>query len=270
MAAAKPVALILTGFGINCDRETEFAFNLAGAVTRRVHVNDLIDGSHKLSDYQILAFPGGFSFGDDIAAGRVLANKFRTNLGDQLKSFVEEDKLVIGICNGFQTMVKCGLFGEYDPQKNTQKVTLFWNDSGRFEDRWVTVGGVSDKCVFTRGIERLELPVAHGEGKFVGPQELIDDLEKAGRVVLRYLGPDGKAAAGQFPANPNGSIADIAGICDDSGRVFGLMPHPERHLFSVNHPLWIRRREELSRKGEKLPDEGEGRKIFDNAVVYFS
>ena len=267
---AKPKALILTGYGINCDYETEFAFRLAGGESERVHINDLIDGHRKLTDYQILAFPGGFSFGDDIAAGRVFANKCRTNLGDELKRFVEGDKLAIGICNGFQVMIKCGLLPGGDPTKGEQAATLGFNDSGRFEDRWVHLKPVSDKCVFTQGIEALEVPVAHGEGKFIAPDEVIEGLWDRGQVVLQYANDEGGPASGSFPQNPNGSVDDIAGLCDASGRLFGLMPHPERYLSFTNHPHWTRIKDELRRAGKPIPEEGAGLNIFRNAVGYFS
>ena len=266
----KPRALILTGYGINCDHETEKAFELAGAAPERIHVNDLIDGLYRLSDYQILAFPGGFSYGDDIASGRVLANKVMTNLKAPLARFLDDKKLVIGICNGFQILAKSGLISVNDEALGPQTVTLTYNDSGRFEDRWVHLVNESDRSVFTRGIERLYLPVAHGEGKFFADDETIDLLEERGQVVLRYACPDGGRAEGGFPFNPNGSRRDIAGVSDKSGRVFGLMPHPERFLYFTNHPTWTRLADELRRAGKPVPEEGGGLRIFQNAVGYFN
>ncbi len=266
---AKPRALVLTGYGINCDRETQFAFELAGAGAVRVHVNDLIDGHDSMSAYQILAFPGGFSFGDDIASGKVLASKVRARLGDEVERFVDAGNLVIGICNGFQVLAKYGLVPRLDPGRPAQTVTVTFNDSGRFEDRWVSLRAESSRCVFTAGIERIDLPVAHGEGKVVAAEDVVSRLEKEGSVVLRYVMPDGSAAGGRFPHNPNGAMHDIAGICDPSGRVFGLMPHPERFLSFTNHPHWTRRRDALVRKGQRLPEAGDGRAIFENAVAYF-
>ncbi len=267
---AQPKALILTGYGINCDNEAEFAFNTAGAAARRVHINDLISGAVKLDDFQIMVFPGGFSFGDDIAAGKVLANKISSNLGDEVKKFAEADKLMIGICNGFQVMIKCGLLQAEGPLLSAQEGTLSINDSGRFEDRWAYLKRSSDKCVFTRGIEQVFFPVAHGEGKLVVSDENLQKLIADDQVVFRYVHDDGRLANGEFPANPNGSVADIAGICDKSGRIFGLMPHPERYLFSTNNPYWTRLREVLKRQGIELNPEGQGLKIFTNAVEYFA
>jgi len=264
-----PRALVLTGYGINCDRETAFAFRACGAQAVRVHVNDLIDGHDRLSRYQILAFPGGFSYGDDIASGKVLANKVKTHLADAVAAFVEAGGLAIGICNGFQVMVKYGLLGHPAGAGREQASTLTTNDSSRYEDRWVHLESEGDRCVFTRGIRRLYLPVAHGEGKFFADPETLDALEETGCVVLRYARESGGPAQGRFPWNPNGSARDIAGISDPTGRVFGLMPHPERHLHFTNHPGWTRIQDRALREGKPLPREGDGMQIFRNAVEYF-
>jgi phosphoribosylformylglycinamidine synthase I len=265
----KPKALILTGYGINCDYETEFAFNQAGARAERVHINDLILGQKKLSEYQILAFPGGFSYGDDIGGGKVLAIKTKTNLGDELERFIEEEKLIIGVCNGFQAMVKYGLLPALNNNWRTQANTLSFNDSGRFEDRWVYLKRVSDKCIFTRGIERIYLPIAHGEGKFFAAKDTLKSLNDNQQVVFKYSDEEGRPAGGKFPFNPNGSLKDIAAICDVSGRIFGIMPHPERFLHFTNHPRWPYLKERLKRKGKSVPEIGDGLKVFQNAVDYF-
>jgi phosphoribosylformylglycinamidine synthase len=267
---AKPRALVLTGYGINCDWETAFAFDKAGAEARRVHVNDLIDGHDSLDPYQILSFPGGFSYGDDISSGKVLANRVKTHLAEAIKRFIEKGGLVIGICNGFQVVVKYGLLGSPEGPIEEQKSTLTSNDSSRYEDRWVHLRPEDGRCVFTRGIDQLYLPVAHGEGKFYTDPQTLEGLEAAGCVVLRYADEEGQAAGGRFPWNPNGSLNDIAGISDPSGRVFGLMPHPERHLHFTQHPLWTRLAEECRREGRPLPEEGDGMAIFRNAVTYFT
>jgi len=266
---AQVKALILTGYGINCDNEAEFAMHLAGADARRVHINDLIAGLDSLDNYRILVLPGGFSYGDDIAAGKVLANKIVSAYYDEIKKFASLDRLIIGICNGFQVMIKCGLFNTDGRLMDHQESTLSMNDSGRFEDRWAYLKRASDKCVFTRGIERVFFPVAHGEGKLIAPDDVIKKLEAQDQVVFRYTREDGSPANGEFPANPNGSSADMAGICDPSGRIFGLMPHPERYLHATNNPYWTRLREEAARRGEKFDEEGQGLKIFKNAVEYF-
>ncbi len=222
-----PRVLVLTGFGINCDMETQHAFELAGAMAVRVHINDLINGKERLSDYHILAFPGGFSFGDDIASGKVLANMIKYNIGEQLQEFISGGKLIIGICNGFQAMVKMGLLPAFNGDYGKQEVTLTFNDSGRFEDRWVHLKlNKRSKCVFTKGIDNIYLPVRHGEGKFMAKTpQVLERLRKNDHIVFQYTDNQGKTAG--YPYNPNGSIDNIAGICDETGRIFGMMPHPE-------------------------------------------
>lgn len=266
---ANPRALILTGYGINCDRETQQAFQIAGAIARRVHINDLIDRLDTMDRYQILAIPGGFSYGDDIASGKVLANRMKTHLSDAIETFIAHGNLVIGICNGFQVLVKYGLLGLPRQGERTQTVTLTYNDSGRYEDRWVHLVSSNDRCVFTRGIHRLYLPVAHGEGRFYADAPTLATLESQGLVALRYSYEDGMPACGTFPWNPNGSCNDIAGVCDPTGRVFGMMPHPERFLTITNHPRWTALFDHQKRQGRSIPDEGEGLQIFRNAVLYF-
>jgi phosphoribosylformylglycinamidine synthase len=253
-------AVVLTGFGINCDNETHRAFCRAGADASRVHLNDLIEHLELLDQAHILAIPGGFSFGDHIASGKVLANRLRHKLGGPLERFVAGGKLVIGICNGFQVMVKMGLLPLFDGEF-TQEVTLAWNNTCRFENRWVHLGTAPDTaCVWLKDIEQLPLPVRHGEGKFIARdgvvlQRLLDNHQ----VALRYIRPDGTAAAGEFPYNPNGAADDIAGICDPSGRIFGLMPHPEGFQDRENHPEWTRL---------PLQAEGAGLQVFRNAVEF--
>jgi len=252
-------ACILTGFGINCDYETAQAFRMAGADTARVHVNDLIQGRDSLSDYQILAFPGGFSFGDDIASGKVLATKCAHALRDQLTAFIQAGKLIIGICNGFQVLVKMrilpGISGD-----GAQDATLTFNDSGRFEDRWVDLHvNSASPCIWTRGIENLYLPVRHGEGKFVvANDDVAGAVERNGQIVVQYATPTGQPTM-EYPLNPNGSANAVAGICDPTGRILGLMPHPEGHIFPTQHPRWTR---------EGLAAEGPGCTLFANGVQY--
>ena len=266
---AKPNVLILTGYGINCDWETEFAFREAGARAERVHINDIIQDRKRFFRHQILAVPGGFSFGDDLGSGKVLGNKIRTHLRDEVLEFVAGDRLVIGICNGFQVLVKSGLLPHPSPELK-QEVTLTFNLSGKYEDRWVRLTRKSGKCVFTAGIEMISAPVAHGEGRFFAEDATLDALERQDQVVFQYASPAGGPARVRFPENPNGSVRDIAGICDATGRIFGMMPHPERHLFFTSHPHWVRTRDRLARAGEKIPEEGDGFRIFRNAVGYFT
>jgi len=254
-----PKVLVLTGYGINCDIETQHAFKLAGASAQRVHINDLINGKERLADYHILAFPGGFSFGDDIASGKVLANMVKYNIGEKIQEFIDTGKLIIGICNGFQAMVKMGLLPGFNGDYATQEVTLTFNDSGRFEDRGVHLkANERSKCVFTGGIERIYLPVRHGEGKFIARNpQVLARLKKGNHIVFQYTDTQGNIAG--YPYNPNGSIDNIAAICDERGRVFGMMPHPEAFQHRTNHPRWTR---------EELPEEGAGVAIFRNAVEY--
>jgi phosphoribosylformylglycinamidine synthase len=256
----KPHTLILTGFGINCDYETLFAFSLAGAKTERVHINDLISSKRSLDEFVILAFPGGFSFGDDISSGKVLANKIKYNLLEKIEDFVKKGGLLIGICNGFQVLVKMGLLPRLEGCSWEQTFTLTFNDSGRFEDRWVNLKvNPMSPCIFTKNIEFLYLPVRHGEGKFYTDKtKYLDELTKDEQVVVQYCNSDGNLDIG-YPLNPNGSIENIAGICDKSGRIFGLMPHPEAYLHYTNHPAWTR---------TNLTSEGKGLQIFRNAVNF--
>lgn len=244
--------LILRAPGTNCDVETAFAFQQAGAVASLIHVNQLIRGDKRLSDYRIMVIPGGFTYGDDISAGRVLANELSLKLGDGLKRFVEGGGLVLGICNGFQVLVKAGVLPGIK-KSDLPPVTLANNDSGKFECRWVhLVADKKSRCVFTAGIDGMYLPIAHGEGKFVAHPDVLPEID----VALRYADENGNTAAG-YPDNPNGSVDNIAGICDSSGRIFALMPHPERHIRGTQHPQW-------TRLGAK--ERGDGFRVFLNAV----
>ncbi len=263
-------ALVISGNGTNCERETAHACRLAGAVVRVVPIWDLIAGEVRLDDFQFLCLPGGFMDGDDLGAARACANRYRharlgggQRLWDALREFVQAGKLVLGICNGFQLMVKLGLLPELDPFRPRQRVTLTFNDSGRFEDRWVELVVDPDSpCVFTRGLERLALPVRHGEGKLVAPDAAARrDLEQRWLVPLRYAAPDGGPTEA-YPHNPNGSSGGAAALCDPSGRLFGLMPHPEAYTHRTHHPRWTRRPD--------LPEQGAGLALFHNAVDYLA
>jgi phosphoribosylformylglycinamidine synthase len=235
---------------------------MAGAQAVRLHVNQLIEHPALASTYQILCFPGGFSYGDDIAAGRIFATQLKTFLSDTIESFKQEDRLVLGICNGFQIMMRLGIF--FDTDATSPPATLTWNRQGRFEDRWVHLKPTSDHCVFLKGIETMYLPMAHAEGRFLfRDAQAEQSLSEQNQVALRYCTPDGVSSSEPiaFPFNPNGAQGNVAGICDATGRIFGLMPHPERHLFATNHPHWTRR--------EVQPEHGEGLKLFQNAIAYF-
>ncbi len=283
----KPKVCVLRTDGTNCDRETAYAFNLVGGDAEIVHINSLKKrydpvkrGEVNLQDYQILALPGGFSHGDYIAAGKVLAEDLIDSLGDEISEFFIDDKLIIGICNGFQVLVKTGFLPM--TKRLEQNTTLTYNDSGRFEDRWVKL--VSPKeykgnCVWTKGIESIDLPVAHGEGKFVTSTEIVKELFEKNLVVFQYADSNGPTM--NFPENPNGSIEAIAGICDPTGRIFGLMPHPERYNNAKNHNLFtlqdILNRDYVDKRNPLVAErlkrigipENHGLEIFRNGVNYF-
>lgn len=267
---AKPKVLVLTGYGINCDDETKYAFERAGAEADIIHINDLIEDSLMLLHYQIFAFPGGFSYGDDTGSGKALANRITNNLREEFRAFIERDTLMLGICNGFQVMVNIGVVPARDSIIGETEVSLEHNNSSRYQCRWVDLGIETDSpCVFTRGIERLHIPIAHGEGKFFAGEQVIADLEAKGRIVMRYVRPDGSSASGEFPYNPNGSLNDIAAICDSTGRIMGMMPHPERNILFTHREDWTILKEQIIREGGEVPEEGEGMLIFRNAVRYF-
>lgn len=263
-------ALVLTGFGLNCDHETAYTFELAGAEAHRVHINALIDGSVQLADYHIMAFVGGFSWGDDHGAGVIQAVRMKTRLGDKLLDFIEAGKLIIGICNGFQTIVNIGLLPGLDSDYQQRSVALTYNDCGNFRDQWVHLNvNASSPCIFTKDLEHIMLPVRHGEGKFFAEAQVVSDLKNRHQIVMQYADASGAPAEGRFPENPNGSIMDIAGICDPTGRVFGLMPHPEAFHHPTHHPHWTRQKASVSRQGGVWgnPDTV-GLNIFKNAVAY--
>lgn len=253
---AKPKILILRAPGTNCEVETAFAFERAGGEADAMHLNRLLESPQLAADYQVLCIPGGFSFGDDVAAGRIFANQIRHHLAEVMQEFRAAGKLILGICNGFQVLIKSGLL---DTDDQTGPIaSLSWNDSGRYLARWVQVKTSNDHCVFLSGCDELNLPIAHAEGKFVVRDETaFQQLDDAGQLVLRYC----EQPSSDDAYNPNGSFGDVAGMCDKTGRVFGLMPHPERFIDPTQHPQWTR-----------LParEEGEGLQIFRNAVRYFS
>ena len=262
---SKVKALVITGFGLNCEKETTAAFEYVGAEVSMVHLNDLIAGKRSLKEFQILAFIGGFSFGDHLGAGTVFANRVHFRLHDELKEFIAAGKLIIGICNGFQTISRLGIVPALNGNYFVQQAALAHNDSGVFRDDWCVLrANPASPCVFTKGIDQIRLPLRHGEGKFVADAATLKQIEAKNLVAFRYANADGSLAT-EFPANPNGSLNSIAGICDETGRVFGLMPHPEAFLSPYNSPTWTA--DQL--KGD-LPKEGDGVAIFRNAVEYLA
>jgi phosphoribosylformylglycinamidine synthase len=257
---AKPKALILRTAGTNCDIESAYAAEMAGFEPERVHVNRVASGEVKLDDYHFLFIPGGFSYGDDVAAGKIMALELHRRFGDALLRFEEQGKPAIGVCNGFQVLIKTGLMPFHFNRPDDMRATLVGNDSGKYEDRWVHLATEPNTvCIFTRGMKpRIELPVAHAEGKFlVDSAADMRELEENGQVVLRYVSKNGGEPV--YPEDPNGSMGHIAGVCNRRGTIFGLMPHPERFLFRINHPRWTR---------EDLPEEGDGAAFFRNACEY--
>jgi len=256
--------LVLTGLGLNCESETEVAFRRAGATTERVHLLDLLDGcsGKRLTDFQLMAFIGGFAFGDHLGAGFVLANKIRFRLYDQLLRFIDSGGLALGICNGFQTMVRLGMLPGLDGDYRTPRAALAPNDRVGYRDAWVRLRfDDTSPCVWTHGLDSMEMPARHGEGKFVAESpELLERLEQGAQIAARYVDGNGEPTE-RWPDNPNGSRDAVAGICDPSGRLFGLMPHPDAYLYPFHHPDWRRRQ----REGE-LAQEGDGIKIFRNGV----
>ncbi len=251
---AKVKVLMLRAPGTNCDLETQVAYEMAGAEVDSALATELFRGEKLLADYQILVIPGGFTYGDDISAGKIFANEIKLRLGEDIKRFVDAGKLVMGVCNGFQVLVKTGILPGING-KTAQPVTLTTNDSGNFECRWVYLK-VNEKspCVFTRGIRSLYIPVNHGEGKLVAEPGVAEQLN----VVVQYADENGNTEAG-YPYNPNGSLRNIAGICDASGRIFALMPHPERFIRWTQHPRWTR---------EAPRETGDGLQVFINAVAW--
>ena len=265
---------VLFGFGINCDRETAAVFDMVGGKSERLHVNNLVQGNRSLEEFDILAVPGGFSFGDHLGSGRLLGNRLRFALRDQLQKFVSSGKPIIGICNGFQALVKTGLLpgpenASLEPDL-IQRASLTLNNTGRYEDRWVTLEFDSQSpCIWTKDIQRIECPVRHGEGRFVMPTDAeLDRLSANHQLTVRYADPSTEPGTNPsddllpFPLSPNGSMRNIAGVCDPTGLVFGLMPHPEAFYTMWLHP------EHTSMKLNEDEWEGSGLQIFRNAVEY--
>jgi phosphoribosylformylglycinamidine synthase I len=266
---SKVKAIVLTGNGTNCEMEMAHACKLAGAdMVDIVHISELLFGEKRLSDYTFLNLPGGFLDGDDLGSAKASANRFlhapifgaNEMLIEELLKFISEGKLILGVCNGFQLMVKLGLLPALNGNFTKQCATLTFNDSGRFGDRWVYLqANAKSPCIFIKGIDVVYYPVRHGEGKFVPESNaVLEEIEKKNLYALQYSTAEG-ASTMDYPANPNGSIHAIAGICNETGRLFGLMPHPEAYLHRTNHPRWTR---------ETLPEEGQGLAIFRNAINF--
>ena len=259
-ARSEVSVLVLSGFGLNCEVETAQAFRMAGAEPEIVHLTDVLDGSRHLSEFRIVAFPGGFAFGDHLGAGFVFANRIRHRMYDRLVAFIDGGGLAIGICNGFQMMTRLGMLPGLDGDYRTPRATVAPNDHVGYRNAWVRlVVNPESPCVWTSGIDSLYLPSRHGEGKFlVESPELMQSIEAAGQVAVRYVDEQGQPTE-QWPDNPNGSPGGVAGVCDPSGRLFGLMPHPDAFLYRFQHPQWFRGQAGGSQ-------EGQGVAVFRNGV----
>ncbi len=266
---AKLRSIVISGNGVNCEMEMAHANRLAGVdAVEIVSIYELLAGEVRLEDYQLINFPGGFLDGDDMGSAKAAATRYRfarvkgdgERLSDQIRGFIEAGKCAIGVCNGFQLLVKLGLLPALSGRYFEQSATLTHNDSGRFEDRWVRLAvDKKSPCVFTRGIDRLELPVRHGEGKYMAVSpEVFREMEAEHLIPLRYADASFLPTE-KYPDNPNGSPGGVAGVCDPSGRVFGMMPHPEAYLHRTNHPRWTR---------EDLPENGIGLAFFKNAADF--
>jgi len=272
-------AIVLRAAGINCDMETEYALELAGAKAVRCHINRIIEDKSTLDQFQIIVFPGGFSYGDDVAAGKILANQIVHHLYEPIQKFIDAGKLALGICNGFQVLVKAGILpgpvrnsinwehptkekisngAGSDKAESQDSVTITYNDSGKFEDRWVYLAPQTEKCIFIEPGRQIYLPIAHAEGKVVTKDDTaLEELKAQGQIAFKYVDENGRE--GPYPVNPNGSVDSIAGLTDSTGRILGLMPHPERHVRPIQHPHWSRL---------KNKTDGDGMTIFNNAVKY--
>lgn len=263
-----PKVLIISGYGINCEEELKFAFEKAGAIAEIVHIRDLIDKKKRLEEYQILAIPGGFSFGDDTGSGKAFANLIKNHLWDDIVNFIEKKSLVLGICNGFQVLVSLGLLPAIDKRYGETQVALEHNDSARYTVRWVDLKVENNKSPWLKDLTTLCVPIAHGEGRFFSSSEILEEINKNNLIAFKYF--KGEMCNYQnLEANPNGALEDIAGITDVSGKILGIMPHPERAIFFTQRPDWSLLKEKLKREGQEIPEEADGIKIFKNAVDYF-
>lgn len=263
----KVKVLVFSGYGLNCEEETKFAFDLAGGSADIVHINDLIDKTKSLNDYQILAIPGGFSYGDDTGSGNAYASKIKNHLWKDLEKFIKNGGLIIGICNGFQILTRLGLLPALKGKYGTQQITLLHNNSARYKTRWVDLK-VTNDSPWLKDIDTMSLAIAHGEGKFYADKEVLEELKKKNIIALKYI--KGEICDYQnLEANPNGSLEDIAGITDENGRILGLMPHPERAIFFNQFPNWELLKEKYLREGIELPEYAKPLQIFKNAINYF-
>lgn len=262
-------SLVLTGYGINSEEETSFAFEQAGFKSQVRHINDLIENPNELNDTQILCIPGGFSYGDDTGSGNAFAQKMRLTLWDHLQKFIARDTLTLGICNGCQIVANLGLAPAIDKKYGERFVAVTHNLTARYQCRWVDVAVQDTNSPWLTKGTKLHIPVAHGEGRFMMADETLKTLQDMKQIALRFVKPDGSKADGQFPFNPNGATDDIAGMTDPTGRVLALMPHPERGMFTSQRDDYAILKDKARREGKTLPESSDGLKIFENAAEYF-
>lgn len=273
--------IILSGYGLNCEDETRVAFEHCGGIADIVHINDLIATPEKLANYQIMAIPGGFSYGDDTGSGNAFANKLRNRLLDGLLEFTARDTLTIGICNGCQILAHLGLVPGYElsSAKESQsgdehgniinKIGVVYNASNRYQCRWIDVEVQDSPSPWLKGIKSMHIPVGNGEGQMVMSSALLEKLKTNKQIAYRYVKPDGAEAKGEFPYNPNGSVYDVASVTDPTGRILATMPHPERGMFFTQRDDWSLIKEKLIRSGQPVPVESDGMAMFRNAINYF-
>jgi phosphoribosylformylglycinamidine synthase I len=261
-------ALVLAGYGLNCEEETLHAFEHAGISGKIIHINDLIESPKALNEAQILAVPGGFSYGDDTGSGNAFAQKMKLALWEPLRQFVERDTLTIGICNGCQIITNLGLVPALDKKYGNRVVAVTHNLTARYQCRWIDLK-ITSSSPWLQDIETMHIPVAHGEGRFMMEDKTLKTLQKNGQIAAQFVKPDGKPAKGEFPYNPNGSLEDIAAITDETGKVLAIMPHPERGMYTWQRDDYMETKDKAQREGRTLPEEADGMALFHNAAKYF-
>ena len=260
--------LILAGYGLNCEEEASYAFEYVGMRPQIRHINDLIENPKELDEAQILVVPGGFSYGDDTGSGNAFAQKMKLALWEPVKKFIERDTLTLGVCNGCQIITNLGLTPPAGHDYGERLVAVTYNMTARYQCRWIDVK-IHSQSPWLTGIEKMHIPIGHGEGRFMMDDKILKTLNDKKQVAITYTKPDGTDAKGEFPFNPNGSMADIAGITDETGRVLAMMPHPERGMFIWQRDDYDRLKDKAQREGKALPQEADGLAVFRNAATYF-
>ena len=260
--------LVLAGYGLNCEEETLHAFNYNGIDGKIIHINDLIETPQKLDQHEILAIPGGFSYGDDTGSGNAFAQKMKLALWEPLQKFIARDTLTIGICNGCQILTNLGLTPPANKEYGERAVAVTYNESARYQCRWIDLK-VESNSPWLAGVEHMHIPVAHGEGRFMMEESTLKALRDNNQIAATYVKPDGSAANGEFPYNPNGTIADIAAMTDKTGRILTMMPHPERGMYTSQRDDYMETKDAAQRAGEKVSETTDGMSLFANAAKYY-